>query len=74
MFINPCVYFSFVIDDSLYLMNQQSKQLKAAAANGDTRASGDTGDVSVDDMQTNGVSSAGGDDNIRSRTPFNKSQ
>jgi len=73
LFINPCVYFSFVIDDSHYLMNLQHKQLKVPAANGDTGSSGDTSDVNVDDMQTNGVSSASGDDNIRIRTPFNKS-
>jgi len=54
-------------------MNLQHKQLKVPAANGDTGSSGDTSDVNVDDMQTNGVSSASGDDNIRIRTPFNKS-
>ncbi|KAK2173892.1 hypothetical protein NP493_846g00029 [Ridgeia piscesae] len=69
----PFLWYSFVIDDSHYLMNLQHKQLKVPAANGDTGASGDTSDVNVDDMQTNGVSSASGDDNIRIRTPFNKS-
>lgn len=65
------VWYSFVIDDCHYLLDQQNRQLKAMTANGDTTTTGSPGEV--DDMQTNGVSSTSGDKNIRMRTPFNRS-
>ncbi|KAI0232449.1 Post-GPI attachment to proteins factor 3 [Lamellibrachia satsuma] len=53
----PFLWYSYVIDDCQYMMNQQDKQLKSKTAdtNG-TSATGDTGSVGVGDAHANGFS------------------
>ncbi|KAK2173891.1 hypothetical protein NP493_846g00028 [Ridgeia piscesae] len=69
----PFLWYSFVIDDCHYLMNQQNKQLKVTETSGDTGDVNDGVDDDVDDMHRSGVSSTSGDNNIWMGNSFNKS-